>query len=193
MWLSLASFLPQCLYISIFLARCSIILFIASTKNKQKTCHFEVLTQFKIHKSRRTTGYTVLVYLVLVYFSSTGSTWPVGITVTHHALTHLLNNLPVLWNQSHCFLVPCCAGPAEEAMNRVPLQQQQQSCGPWERRERLGTGGFGNVTRWQNKVPHWLHSLLSVCYILVPFTQLWESLKCLCAFFGASWGIFFFK
>lgn len=36
-------------------------------------------------------------------------------------------------------------------MNRVPLQQQQQSCGPWERRERLGTGGFGNVTRWHNK------------------------------------------
>lgn len=36
-------------------------------------------------------------------------------------------------------------------MNRVPLQQQQ-SCGPWEQKERLGTGGFGNVTRWQNKV-----------------------------------------
>ncbi|XP_068168007.1 inhibitor of nuclear factor kappa-B kinase subunit beta isoform X2 [Antennarius striatus] len=37
-------------------------------------------------------------------------------------------------------------------MNRVPLQQQQQqSCGPWELKERLGTGGFGNVTRWQNK------------------------------------------
>nr|XP_046243921.1 inhibitor of nuclear factor kappa-B kinase subunit beta [Scatophagus argus] len=35
-------------------------------------------------------------------------------------------------------------------MNRVPLQQQQ-SCGPWELKERLGTGGFGNVTRWQNK------------------------------------------
>uniref|UniRef100_A0A665X6Q0 IkappaB kinase n=1 Tax=Echeneis naucrates TaxID=173247 RepID=A0A665X6Q0_ECHNA len=35
-------------------------------------------------------------------------------------------------------------------MNRVPLQQPQ-SCGPWELRERLGTGGFGNVTRWQNK------------------------------------------
>ncbi|KAK1893115.1 Inhibitor of nuclear factor kappa-B kinase subunit beta [Dissostichus eleginoides] len=35
-------------------------------------------------------------------------------------------------------------------MNRVPLQQQQ-SCGSWERKERLGTGGFGNVTRWQNK------------------------------------------
>ncbi|XP_073323023.1 inhibitor of nuclear factor kappa-B kinase subunit beta [Pagrus major] len=35
-------------------------------------------------------------------------------------------------------------------MNRVP-PQQQQSCGPWEMKERLGTGGFGNVTRWQNK------------------------------------------
>uniref|UniRef100_A0A674ME13 IkappaB kinase n=1 Tax=Takifugu rubripes TaxID=31033 RepID=A0A674ME13_TAKRU len=35
-------------------------------------------------------------------------------------------------------------------MNRVPLQQQQ-SCGLWELKERLGTGGFGNVTRWQNK------------------------------------------
>ncbi|CAG08563.1 unnamed protein product [Tetraodon nigroviridis] len=37
-------------------------------------------------------------------------------------------------------------------MNRVPLQQQQQQCcGLWELRERLGNGGFGNVTRWQNK------------------------------------------
>ncbi|XP_037535969.1 inhibitor of nuclear factor kappa-B kinase subunit beta [Nematolebias whitei] len=35
-------------------------------------------------------------------------------------------------------------------MNRVPLQQSQ-SCGLWELKERLGTGGFGNVTRWQNK------------------------------------------
>lgn len=35
-------------------------------------------------------------------------------------------------------------------MNRVPLQQPQ-SCGAWELKERLGTGGFGNVTRWQNK------------------------------------------
>uniref|UniRef100_A0A8D3DI35 IkappaB kinase n=1 Tax=Scophthalmus maximus TaxID=52904 RepID=A0A8D3DI35_SCOMX len=26
-----------------------------------------------------------------------------------------------------------------------------QSCGSWELKERLGTGGFGNVTRWQNK------------------------------------------
>ncbi|NXQ29428.1 IKKB kinase, partial [Alaudala cheleensis] len=25
-------------------------------------------------------------------------------------------------------------------------------CGPWEMRERLGTGGFGNVVRWHNKV-----------------------------------------
>ncbi|MEQ2296923.1 hypothetical protein AMECASPLE_029457, partial [Ameca splendens] len=38
----------------------------------------------------------------------------------------------------------------KEAMNRVPLQQPQ-TCGPWELKERLGTGGFGNVTRWQNK------------------------------------------
>lgn len=35
-------------------------------------------------------------------------------------------------------------------MNRVPLQQPM-SCGSWELKERLGTGGFGNVTRWQNK------------------------------------------
>ncbi|XP_041644217.1 inhibitor of nuclear factor kappa-B kinase subunit beta [Cheilinus undulatus] len=35
-------------------------------------------------------------------------------------------------------------------MNRVPLQQPQ-CCGSWELKERLGTGGFGNVTRWQNK------------------------------------------
>uniref|UniRef100_A0A8D3CQN3 IkappaB kinase n=1 Tax=Scophthalmus maximus TaxID=52904 RepID=A0A8D3CQN3_SCOMX len=28
---------------------------------------------------------------------------------------------------------------------------QPQSCGSWELKERLGTGGFGNVTRWQNK------------------------------------------
>uniref|UniRef100_A0A4W4E0L7 IkappaB kinase n=1 Tax=Electrophorus electricus TaxID=8005 RepID=A0A4W4E0L7_ELEEL len=28
---------------------------------------------------------------------------------------------------------------------------QPQNCGPWELKERLGTGGFGNVTRWQNK------------------------------------------
>ncbi|XP_026176556.1 inhibitor of nuclear factor kappa-B kinase subunit beta [Mastacembelus armatus] len=35
-------------------------------------------------------------------------------------------------------------------MNRVPLQQPQ-TCGSWELKERLGTGGFGNVTKWQNK------------------------------------------
>uniref|UniRef100_A0A7N5ZRM3 IkappaB kinase n=1 Tax=Anabas testudineus TaxID=64144 RepID=A0A7N5ZRM3_ANATE len=35
-------------------------------------------------------------------------------------------------------------------MNPVHLQQVQ-SCGHWELKERLGTGGFGNVTRWQNK------------------------------------------
>ncbi|KAM9394475.1 inhibitor of nuclear factor kappa-B kinase subunit beta isoform 2-T2 [Pholidichthys leucotaenia] len=34
-------------------------------------------------------------------------------------------------------------------MNRV--LQQPQTCGPWELKERLGTGGFGNVTRWKNK------------------------------------------
>lgn len=43
-----------------------------------------------------------------------------------------------------------------EAMNRVPLQLPQ-ICGPWELKERLGTGGFGNVTRWQNKV-HYPHA-----------------------------------
>ncbi|KAL4646566.1 inhibitor of nuclear factor kappa-B kinase subunit beta [Arapaima gigas] len=35
-------------------------------------------------------------------------------------------------------------------MSRVP-PQQPQSCGPWELKERLGTGGFGYVTLWQNK------------------------------------------
>ncbi|KAM9810554.1 inhibitor of nuclear factor kappa-B kinase subunit beta [Neosynchiropus ocellatus] len=35
-------------------------------------------------------------------------------------------------------------------MNRVPLQQPQ-SCGSWELKERLGNGGFGNVSKWQNK------------------------------------------
>ncbi|CAL1614924.1 unnamed protein product [Knipowitschia caucasica] len=34
-------------------------------------------------------------------------------------------------------------------MNRVP--QQPLACGAWELKERLGTGGFGNVTKWQNK------------------------------------------
>ncbi|KAI5629000.1 inhibitor of nuclear factor kappa-B kinase subunit beta, partial [Silurus asotus] len=35
-------------------------------------------------------------------------------------------------------------------MSRAP-PMQHQNCGPWELKERLGTGGFGNVTRWQNK------------------------------------------
>ncbi|KAK6468529.1 inhibitor of nuclear factor kappa-B kinase subunit beta [Huso huso] len=35
-------------------------------------------------------------------------------------------------------------------MSRPP-SQQIQTCGPWEMKERLGTGGFGNVMRWQNK------------------------------------------
>uniref|UniRef100_A0A8C5ENQ1 IkappaB kinase n=1 Tax=Gouania willdenowi TaxID=441366 RepID=A0A8C5ENQ1_GOUWI len=35
-------------------------------------------------------------------------------------------------------------------MKRVPLQQPQ-TCGPWELMDRLGTGGFGYVTRWKNK------------------------------------------
>ncbi|NWI19678.1 IKKB kinase, partial [Crypturellus soui] len=33
-----------------------------------------------------------------------------------------------------------------------PAALQPQSCGPWEMKERLGTGGFGNVIRWHNKV-----------------------------------------
>uniref|UniRef100_A0A670ITE8 IkappaB kinase n=1 Tax=Podarcis muralis TaxID=64176 RepID=A0A670ITE8_PODMU len=33
----------------------------------------------------------------------------------------------------------------------APPLQPQGSCGPWEMRERLGTGGFGNVLRWQNQ------------------------------------------
>uniref|UniRef100_A0A8C1RA03 IkappaB kinase n=1 Tax=Cyprinus carpio TaxID=7962 RepID=A0A8C1RA03_CYPCA len=36
-------------------------------------------------------------------------------------------------------------------MSRPPSMQPQM-CGPWELKERLGTGGFGNVTLWQNKV-----------------------------------------
>uniref|UniRef100_A0AAR2KWU0 IkappaB kinase n=1 Tax=Pygocentrus nattereri TaxID=42514 RepID=A0AAR2KWU0_PYGNA len=36
------------------------------------------------------------------------------------------------------------------SMSRA-LPMQPQNCGPWELKERLGTGGFGNVTRWQNK------------------------------------------
>ncbi|NXS17656.1 IKKB kinase, partial [Mystacornis crossleyi] len=39
------------------------------------------------------------------------------------------------------------AGPA---MSRPPALQAL-TCGPWEMRERLGTGGFGNVIRWHNK------------------------------------------
>ncbi|RXM29944.1 Inhibitor of nuclear factor kappa-B kinase subunit beta [Acipenser ruthenus] len=35
-------------------------------------------------------------------------------------------------------------------MSRPP-SQHIQTCGPWEMKERLGTGGFGNVMRWQNK------------------------------------------
>lgn len=35
-------------------------------------------------------------------------------------------------------------------MSRPP-SMQPQTCGPWELKERLGTGGFGNVTLWQNK------------------------------------------
>uniref|UniRef100_A0A4W3GIU9 Uncharacterized protein n=1 Tax=Callorhinchus milii TaxID=7868 RepID=A0A4W3GIU9_CALMI len=29
-----------------------------------------------------------------------------------------------------------------------PHTMQNQTCGPWEMKERLGTGGFGNVIRW---------------------------------------------
>lgn len=47
-------------------------------------------------------------------------------------------------------------------MSRVPLQQQQ-SCGSWELKERLGTGGFGNVTRWQNKVHNFNSSTPFMC------------------------------
>ncbi|XP_064421554.1 inhibitor of nuclear factor kappa-B kinase subunit beta [Latimeria chalumnae] len=32
-----------------------------------------------------------------------------------------------------------------------PPSQQSMTCGPWEMKERLGTGGFGNVMRWTNK------------------------------------------
>ncbi|XP_052461174.1 inhibitor of nuclear factor kappa-B kinase subunit beta [Carassius gibelio] len=35
-------------------------------------------------------------------------------------------------------------------MSRPPSMPPQM-CGPWELKERLGTGGFGNVTLWQNK------------------------------------------
>lgn len=43
---------------------------------------------------------------------------------------------------------PRRGGPA---MSRPPALQAQ-TCGPWEMKERLGTGGFGNVVRWHNKV-----------------------------------------
>ncbi|XP_066495327.1 inhibitor of nuclear factor kappa-B kinase subunit beta [Tiliqua scincoides] len=32
-----------------------------------------------------------------------------------------------------------------------PPLQSLSSCGPWEMKERLGTGGFGNVIRWHNR------------------------------------------
>ncbi|XP_077326051.1 inhibitor of nuclear factor kappa-B kinase subunit beta [Lithobates pipiens] len=32
-----------------------------------------------------------------------------------------------------------------------PPPSQTQTCGPWEMKERLGTGGFGYVLRWHNK------------------------------------------
>nr|DBA30154.1 TPA: hypothetical protein GDO54_006170 [Pyxicephalus adspersus]DBA30155.1 TPA: hypothetical protein GDO54_006170 [Pyxicephalus adspersus] len=32
-----------------------------------------------------------------------------------------------------------------------PPSSHTQSCGPWEMRERLGTGGFGYVLRWHNR------------------------------------------
>uniref|UniRef100_A0A8B9GK01 IkappaB kinase n=1 Tax=Amazona collaria TaxID=241587 RepID=A0A8B9GK01_9PSIT len=35
-------------------------------------------------------------------------------------------------------------------MSRPPALQAL-TCGPWEMKERLGTGGFGNVIRWHNK------------------------------------------
>ncbi|XP_030057928.1 inhibitor of nuclear factor kappa-B kinase subunit beta isoform X1 [Microcaecilia unicolor] len=41
----------------------------------------------------------------------------------------------------------------QESSGRMscPPPLQTQTCGPWEMKERLGTGGFGNVIRWQNK------------------------------------------
>ncbi|XP_029459565.1 inhibitor of nuclear factor kappa-B kinase subunit beta [Rhinatrema bivittatum] len=41
----------------------------------------------------------------------------------------------------------------QEASGRMswPPSLQTQICGPWEMKERLGTGGFGNVIRWQSK------------------------------------------
>uniref|UniRef100_A0A8C6X3I2 Uncharacterized protein n=1 Tax=Naja naja TaxID=35670 RepID=A0A8C6X3I2_NAJNA len=41
--------------------------------------------------------------------------------------------------------------PSPSPSPPAPLQPLS-SCGPWEMRERLGTGGFGNVLRWQHKV-----------------------------------------
>uniref|UniRef100_A0A7N5ZVF0 IkappaB kinase n=2 Tax=Anabas testudineus TaxID=64144 RepID=A0A7N5ZVF0_ANATE len=46
--------------------------------------------------------------------------------------------------------IDSCCSTNNTIMNPVHLQQVQ-SCGHWELKERLGTGGFGNVTRWQNK------------------------------------------
>ncbi|KAJ6653208.1 hypothetical protein lerEdw1_009994 [Lerista edwardsae] len=40
--------------------------------------------------------------------------------------------------------------PAPPPPAPAPLQSMT-SCGPWEMRERLGTGGFGNVIRWHNR------------------------------------------
>ncbi|KAG8141229.1 hypothetical protein E2320_006871 [Naja naja] len=40
--------------------------------------------------------------------------------------------------------------PSPSPSPPAPLQPLS-SCGPWEMRERLGTGGFGNVLRWQHK------------------------------------------
>ncbi|XP_069473761.1 inhibitor of nuclear factor kappa-B kinase subunit beta [Ambystoma mexicanum] len=43
--------------------------------------------------------------------------------------------------------------PAADVSGRMswPPSLQTQTCGSWEMKERLGTGGFGNVIRWQNK------------------------------------------
>lgn len=72
--------------------------------------------------------------------------------------THIRDHLASLKGFRCCVKSGTCSlcvlfivGAAEEVMNRVPLQQPQ-SCGSWELKERLGTGGFGNVTKWQNKV-----------------------------------------
>ena len=39
----------------------------------------------------------------------------------------------------------------ENTMERAALRQTQQ-CGPWEMKERLGTGGFGHVNLYQHLV-----------------------------------------